>query len=342
MRELRAASAQFEVHDGDKPYNLAVIEQLSRRAAAQGAEIVAFPEVSIPGYTWLETLNREQLYDLAEPVPGGESVERLIEMSRRLGIAIGAGLIEREGDRLYNCYAVADSSGFVAKHRKIHAFIHPALTCGDRYTVFPLRGCRCGILTCYDNNLPENVRITAMMGAEIIFMPHVTGCLPSPMPGRGTVDPQVWHNRERDPVRCRQEFDGPKGRGWLMRWLPARAWENGIFALYANPIGVEGGTIKPGGAMILDPFGEVIAECRALGDDVATATLDPAKLELASGASYIRARRPELYGRMVEPNPHLGPDRRPEIWWQKHRDAASRAPAAEERAPDPDDTPDRK
>jgi predicted amidohydrolase len=120
-------------------------------------------------------------------------------------------------------------------------------------------------------------------------------------------------------VRCRQEFDGPKGRGWLHRWLPARCWENGIFGVYSNPIGLEGGTIKPGGAMILDPFGEILEECRTLGDDIVAATLDPGKLELASGASYIRARRPELYGPMVEPNPHLGPDRRPEVWWKKHR-----------------------
>ena len=319
MREIRVAAAQFEARDGDKEYNLAAIERLAGQAAAARAELAVFHEVSIPGYTWLETLTRDQLFDLAEPAPGGPSVERLAALSRRLGIAIGAGLIEREGDHVYNCYVVVDTEGFVAKHRKIHAFINAALTCGDRYTVFDMRGCRFGILTCYDNNLPENVRMTAMMGAEIVLMPHVTGCLPSPMPGRGTVDPAVWHNRELDPVRCRQEFDGPKGRGWLMKWLPARAWENGIFAIYSNPIGVEGGTIKPGGAMILDPFGEVMEECRALGDGLAVGTLEPEKLKLASGDSYIRARRPELYGKMVEENPHLGPDRRPDVWWQKHR-----------------------
>jgi (R)-amidase len=246
-------------------------------------------------------------------------VDRLAAFARSLGIAIGAGLVEIEDGLLYNTYVIVTADGLAAKHRKLHAFVSEFLTCGDRYTVFDLLGCRFGILICYDNNLPENVRITAMMGAEIVLMPHVTGCLPSPMPGRGTVEPEIWHNRERDPVRCRQEFDGPKGRGWLMRWLPARCWENGVFALYSNPIGVEGGTIKPGGAMILDPFGEVIAECRTLGDDVSLATLDPQKLELASGASYIKARRPELYGKMTEPNPHLGPDRRPDVWWKKHR-----------------------
>jgi len=115
------------------------------------------------------------------------------------------------------------------------------------------------------------------------------------------------------------EFDGPKGRGWLMKWLPARAWENCVYAVYANVIGLYGGTIKPGGSLILDPFGEVLAECRSLENEVITATLAPEALSLASGRSYIRARRPELYGKLVEPNPDLGPDKRPEVYWQKIR-----------------------
>ncbi|MCL4401754.1 MAG: nitrilase [Acidobacteria bacterium] len=319
MREIKIGAAQFEVRDADKDYNLATIERLAAQAAAQGAELVSFNECSIPGYTFLETLSRTELEALAECVPGGPSTERLNAMARKLGVALAAGLVEREGDRLYNCYVVVDGNGLVARHRKLHAFISEHLSCGGGYTVFDLLGCRFGILICYDNNLPENVRITAMMGAEIVLMPHVTGCLPSPMPGRGTVDPQIWHNRHLDPVRCRQEFDGPKGRGWIMRWLPARCWENGVFGIYSNPIGVEGGTIKPGGAMVIDPFGEVMEECRALGEGVVVATLDPRKLQLASGGSYIRARRPELYGKLVEENPHLGPDRRPDVWWKKQR-----------------------
>jgi (R)-amidase len=322
MRELKIGAAQFEARDADKEYNLGRIAELTAQAAARGADLVSFHECSIPGYTFLEDLSRSEVEALAEPVPGGPSTQRLVEIARAHGVALAAGLVEQDGGQLYNCYAVVSPDGFVAKHRKIHTFISTLLTCGDRYTVFDLLGCKFGILTCYDNNLVENVRLTAMLGAEIILMPHVTGCLPSPMPGRGTVDAQVWHNRERDPARCRQEFDGPKGRGWLLRWLPARAYENGVFAIYTNPIGVEGGTIKPGGSLILDPFGEILAECRALGDEVVVATLDPEKIKLASGQSYIRARRPELYGAMTVPNPHVGADGRPEVWWQKIRKKA--------------------
>jgi predicted amidohydrolase len=319
MRELRAGAAQFEARDGDKIYNLDVIEHLSRQARAQDARLSVFHECSISGYTFLETLSREQMFAIAEKVPDGPSVRRLEEMAAALNMIIGAGLVEEDGGFLYNCFALVGPDGLLGKHRKLHEFVNPHLTCGGDYTVIGAPGCRIGILTCYDNNLPENPRLTAMLGAEILLAPHATGCLPSPAPGRGVVDPAIWHNRHRDPVRCRQEFDGPKGRGWIMKWLPARAWENGVYLIYSNAIGVDGGTIKPGGSMIIDPFGEVAAECRSLGDEIVVATLVPENLKLASGESYIRARRPELYANMVEDNPALGPERRPEIYWQKIR-----------------------
>ncbi len=82
-------------------------------------------------------------------------------------------------------------------------------------------------------------------------------------------------------------------------------------------IGEDGGTIKPGGSLILDPFGEIVAECRRLGDEAVSATLDPGKIDAASGQSYIRARRTDLYGDLIEPNTALGPDGKPEVWWKK-------------------------
>ena len=141
------------------------------------------------------------------------------------------------------------------------------------------------------------------MGAEVMFAPHVTGGLLSPMPGRGKIDRKLWENRHRDPVSLRQEFDGPKGRGWLLRWLPARAFENGLYYVFTNPVGVDHDTIKPGLAMVIDPFGEIIAESRALGDDVVVGLCTPEKIELSGGRRYIKARRPDLYARLTEPLP---------------------------------------
>lgn len=304
MRDIRIAAAQFEHRDGDKLYNLGRIRELTRRAVAQGAEIVCFHECSITAYTFLQTLSRDELDAVAEPVPDGPSVVALHDIARETGAVVMAGLIEREPDgRLFKSYVAVGPEGFLTKYHKLHPFISPHLTPGRGYNVVEIRGVKVGFLVCYDNNLPENVRATALLGAEVIVMPHVTGCTPSNMPGRGPVDPALWDNRHRDPVRLRQEFQGPKGRGWLMRWLPARAWENGIFAVFANNIGRDFDTIKPGLAMILDPSGEVLVESHALDDDVVVALLTPESLAQAPGRRYLRARRPELYSQLVEPHP---------------------------------------
>ncbi len=302
MREIRIAAAQFENRDNDKAFNLSRIEALTQIATERGAEIVSFHEGCIPGYSWIQPLDKQQLLEIAEPVPDGDSVKRLSEIAKRFNTYVMAGLFERdENDNVYNSYVTVGPEGFVTKFHKLHPFVNPHLSPGTEYRVIDLLGCRIGFLICYDNNLPENVRITAMMGAEIIIMPHVTCCLPSVMPGRGTVDAALWENREHDPVSLRQEFQGPKGRGWLMRWLPTRAFENGVYAVFTNPIGRDYDTIKPGLAMILDPFGEVIAESHALADDVVIGVLTPEKLQQASGRRYIKARRPELYEKLVEP-----------------------------------------
>jgi predicted amidohydrolase len=302
--DLRVAAAQFEARDNDKLFNLSRIRALTRRAAEQGAQIVSFHECSITGYTFLQTLNHGQLVDLAEPVPDGSSTRELMKIARDFGRILMAGLIEREPDgKLYKSYITVGPDGFITKFHKLHPFIHPALTPGRGYHVVDLLGWKAGFLICYDNNLPENARITSLMGAEVIFMPHVTGCTASPGPGRGTVARELWDNRHRDPARLRLEFQGPKGRGWLTKWLPARAWENGIYAIFSNAIGVDHDTIKPGLAMIIDPFGDILIESEALDDDVVTATLTPQKLAQASGRRFIRARRPDIYGKLTEPPP---------------------------------------
>ena len=98
MRDIRIAAAQFEHRDGDKLYNLGRIRELTRRAVAQGAEIVCFHECSITAYTFLQTLNRDELEALAEEVPDGPSVAALNDIARETGAVVMAGLIEREPD----------------------------------------------------------------------------------------------------------------------------------------------------------------------------------------------------------------------------------------------------
>jgi predicted amidohydrolase len=296
MQNIKISSAQFEHKSGDKNYNLSVINSLSKKAAEQGADIIAFHECSVTGYTFARHLSKEQMLQLAEFIPGGESILKLTQIAAQNNIVVLAGLFEKDkNDNLFKAYVCVDKNGLIAKFRKLHPFINPYLTPGNEYCVFDLLGWKCGILICYDNNITENVRATKLLGADIIFMPHVTMCTPSTRPGAGFIDPKLWENRETDPTSLRLEFDGMKGREWLMKWLPARAYDNAIYAIFSNPIGMDDDQLKNGCSMIIDPFGDIIAECRTLGDDITTATITADKLTKAGGYRYIKARRPELY-----------------------------------------------
>src|SRR6476660_8362160 len=150
MENLKIATAQFEHKSNDKSYNLSVIRELTGKAARQGAHVIAFHECSITGYTFARRLSREQMIALAEPIPDGPSVTTLIEYAREYDIVILAGQFELGADgNLYKAQVCVDKNGLVASHRKLHPFINPHLTPGNRYTIFNIYGWKCGILICY-------------------------------------------------------------------------------------------------------------------------------------------------------------------------------------------------
>lgn len=314
MDNLKIAVAQFEPQDGNKSYNLAVIERLIHKAKSQRVDVISFHEMCISAYTFVKDLTREELVKVAEEVPFGASTQYLIQLAKKYDIHILAGLVEVENDNIYNTYICVGKEGVVAKYRKLHCFISLYMTPGSEYIVFDLKGWKCGILICYDNNVIENVRATTLLGAEVIFAPHVTGCTPSAMPGRGYVDDMLWQCRHEDPVPLRMEFDGPKGREWILRWLPARAYDNGVYYVFSNPIGYDGEHLKNGNAMILDPYGEILAEIRSFDDDICVATITKDKLTLAGGYRYRNARRPELYRDILGKN-HESSTK--PVWMQK-------------------------
>ena len=315
MENIKIATAQFEHKSGDKTYNLSVIEKLSKKASEQGVNVIAFHECSITGYSFARHLSKEQMFDIAELIPAGESIAALTAIANKYNIAVLAGLFEKDNDNnLLKAYVCVDKNGLVAKFRKLHPFINPYLTPGNEYCVFELYGWKCGILICYDNNIIENVRATKLLGADIIFMPHVTMCTPSTRPGAGFVDSSLWEKRDTDSTSLRLEFDGMKGRDWLMKWLPARAYDNAIYAVFSNAIGMDDDQLKNGSSMIIDPFGDIISECRTLGDDITIATLSPEKLTQAGGYRYIKARRPELY-RDIIGQPHRSEQK--VVWMNK-------------------------
>ncbi len=296
MQDIKIATAQFENRSDDKVYNLSIIDKLSEQAARDGADVIAFHECSITGYSHARKLSLHQMLEISEYIPEGKSIYLLRQIAEKNKITILAGLFEKDGrDDIYKAYVCVDRTGLIAKHRKLHPFVNKNIKQGNEYTVFELFGWKCGILICYDNNIIENVRATKLLGADILFMPHVTMCTPSTRPGAGFVNPDLWKNRESDPESLRKEFDGLKGRSWLMKWLPARAYDNALYAIFSNPIGMDDDQLKNGCSMILDPYGDILAECRSFSDEYVIATCTPDKLNLAGGYRYIKARRPELY-----------------------------------------------
>lgn len=84
-----------------------------------------------------------------------------------------------------------------------------------------------------------------------------------------------------------------------MKWLLARAFDNAMYCVFSNPIGMDDDQLKNGCSMIVDPFGNITAECTILGSDIAIATITADSLQTAGGNRYIKARRPELYKNII-------------------------------------------
>lgn len=158
MESLNIATAQFEHRNGDKAYNLSVIESLAGKAAEEGSDVIAFHECSVTGYNFARNLSKAQMLDLAEFIPDGQVTKKLTEIAKKFNITVLAGLFEKDSDdKLFKAYICVDKNGLVAKHRKLHPFINSHVLPGNQYTLFDLSGWKCGILICYDNNVIENV-----------------------------------------------------------------------------------------------------------------------------------------------------------------------------------------
>ena len=301
---MKVATAQFEHRANEIGYNLELVKRFTTQAANQGCELIAFPECCLTGYWHLRKLKRQDLIRLSEALDEYNVFSELQSVAIEHNILIGVGHVEYDDelDKLFNSYSLIGSDGVLGRHRKLHCFISKHLECGDQYTVFALpNGRKCGILICYDNNLIENVRAVALAGAEILIAPHQTGGCHSGSPhAMGLVDSELWRNRRQFPEAIEAELRGEKGREWLMRWLPARAHDNGLFLIFSNGIGRDDDEIRTGNAMLIDPYGRIIEETCHAGDAIVIGDLNFALQATSTGRRWLRARRPELYGILTD------------------------------------------
>ena len=168
MRTTRVAAVSMNGFLGEPERVLNGIDAWCDKAAAEGAELVLFPELVIHGHCTPNT------WELAEPVPDGPSVRRLVEIAGRHRLVLCAGLSEKERDIVFNTQVLVGPDGYIGKQRKLHlsrdeVFYYKG---GREISVFDIGPCKVGIVICYDNQFPEVARVLALRGAEVILMPH--------------------------------------------------------------------------------------------------------------------------------------------------------------------------
>ena len=167
---MRVAVAQMEPILAEKERNLDACVARLEEAAAAGAELLVLPECAIPGYMFESA---EEALPFAEEIPG-PSADTLAKECRRLGMHLVCGLLERDGDVLYNAAVLVGPEGLIGTYRKTHLpflgvdrFVVP----GDELTVYDTPLGRIGVEICYDLRFAEATRTLALAGADIVAHP---------------------------------------------------------------------------------------------------------------------------------------------------------------------------
>ncbi|WP_429270179.1 nitrilase-related carbon-nitrogen hydrolase [Paraburkholderia sp. EB58] len=313
---LRVASIPLRSRRGEAMQNVAHIAQWLALSAREAIGLVVFPETCLAGYGSLVKLHRDELEALAEPLDG-PSLGAVADAVERTGVGAGVGLIERAPDgRLFNSYVVCMPGGIRHCHRKLHAFEHRRIVSGDRFTVFDtVWGVRIGVLIGGDAYLVENVRMTALMGATLLVVPHRSYATQR---GGGRamqpVSAEQWQRRDSAAggvtgLATRGgtavgEVGAVDGRAdgnaaaWLRAWLPARAADNGMFVVLSDGLDAVSEGAGSGAAMIVDPCGRILAESAGAGGEesaIVSAGIDPHLIDTSAGRQWLKARRPDLY-----------------------------------------------
>ena len=249
----------------DKQANLERAEHLLSEFAGR-VRIACLPEMFEVGYD-LAGLG-PALFELAEPVPGPIS-QHLAQLARKLGLAIVAGVTERDPDvegLLYDTTVLVDRNGeLVGRYRKSH--LHPSehgfFRPGDELPVFELEGLRVGIAICFEHAFPQIFTTLARRGAALVINPSAV---------------PVGFGHLQD-VRTR-----------------ARAQDNQIFVAAVNHVGTEGVVTYCGRSQVADPRGEVVAMAPDAAQAAVVAELDLAMIrQQRRQEPTFRALRPELY-----------------------------------------------
>ena len=287
--------------DADVQSNVTRAQRLIREAADRGAQIVCLKEL----FNSLYFCKSQQCdrFELAETIPG-PTTDLIQATAQELGVVVIAPIFEREAAGIYrNSAAIIDADGsLLGVYRKMHIPDDPLyyekyyFTPGDGhfdyhgeqpgdaggFKVWQTRYATIGVLICWDQWFPEAARITALMGAQVLFYPTAIG----------------WHPAEKDEW----------GRAQVNAWRTiqrSHAIANGVYVAAPNRVGHEdepgtNGITFFGHSFVTDPFGRDIVEAGE-GEEILIARCDPALIENARrNWPFLRDRRVDAYGPILK------------------------------------------
>lgn len=261
---MRVGFYQYDPQFGAVGKNL---DQLTARLDEVDADLVVLPELCTSGYQFT---TGQEVRDLAEPVPDGPTTRRLMDIAKRRGMYIVAGLPEQDGARCYNSAVLVGPSGLIGRYRKTHLFHEETVwfTPGDSgFHVWNIGQATIGVMICFDWYYPEAARSLAIQGADII-------CHPSNLVLPNCPDSM--------PVRC---------------------LENRVFAVTCNRIGSEArGGKEPltyiGNSEIVTPKGVILHRAPRDKEELTILDIDPSEARSKQLNPYndlLRDRRTDLY-----------------------------------------------
>ena len=267
---------QMESTVGDTQGNLGKILNFAESAASLGVDILCFPEMALHGYRPSEAnKHAESLI--------GTNVQKISDCAVKLGITLLVGMAEKiiGTDKPYLSHFAAFADGQIGVYRKTHLgqSEEKYFTHGQEFPVFCSHGVRFGIGLCWDWHFPEVATIYSLKGAEILFAPHAS--------------PTV--------IGDRKEL-------WL-RYLGTRAYDNSVFLGACNVLGHNGhGQDFQGGAVVLGPKGEIIAEDFSQHEGILTCRLSAEKINILRSHHrktmkeifFLAHRRKDLYKEITE------------------------------------------
>jgi len=267
---MKISLVQMDVRLGAVEQNLqAMLDQLAV-TRNHSAGLTIFPECALTGYCFE---SREEARRSAQSIPG-PATDRFQSLLRSVGGFAVFGMLEADGERLYNAAVLMGPEGVIGSYRKIHLpclGVDAFADFGDRpFAVYDVDGVRVGLGICYDSAFPEAARVLALQGADLIVLPT----------------------------------NFPSGAAAMVdHVLRTRAMENNVYFAACNRIGTERGFQFIGQSQVADPTGFWLARSSGDQPEILYAEIDP---EFARTKHVIRVpgkhsidriadRRPEMY-----------------------------------------------